>query len=339
MNSRHRQTPVLLAAIAAGCALASAFPGEQNAKRPKLGPLPNKVPAPKDNPTTPAKVSLGKQLFFDKRLSGDNAMSCATCHLPDKGLADGLARGKGRRGRKLDRNTPGLWNVGHFTRYFWDGRASSLEEQALAPIRSPDEMNQDLKGLVDELNAIPGYVRQFQKVFGTKATRAGIARALAAFERTLVTEPSPVDRYLAGDRTALSAAARRGLELFRRDAGCIRCHNGPLLSDGRFYRLGVSFKDKGLSAVTGKRGDVYKFRTPTLRNVAETAPYMHDGSLATLSDVVTFYYRNVPPEGPKGLKLDVKARLDGSVAEIGDLVEFLKALSGKPPKITPPRLP
>lgn len=305
----------------------------------ELVPLPKTVTAPKDNPTTPAKVELGKKLFFDPRLSGDNTMSCATCHMPDKAYGDGLALSPGAEGKPLERHTQTCLNVGFFNTFFWDGRAASLEEQALGPIQSTVEMNQDLDALETELAAIPGYVTEFKEVFGTTPNKEGIAKALAAFQRTLVTEPSPFDRFLAGDKDALSAEAKRGLELFRGEAGCIECHHGTLLSDGKFYRLGVSFKDEGRAKITGKKEDRYRFRTPSLRNIAETGPYMHDGSQKTLDDVVTFYFRGIPDSGPDGLSLDT-ASLDGvSFSDIPPMVEFLKSLSGKAPKITPPKLP
>lgn len=319
------------------------FPGaiaaEPPAQEPELVALPAQAPAPADNPTTPAKVELGKQLFFDPRLSGDNSMSCATCHLPKLAFADGRPRGEGFGGRELSRNTPGLLNVAFHGSFFWDGRVRTLEEQALMPIQAADEMNQDLDELEDELNVIPGYVRQFQTVFGTSATRDGVANALAAFQRTLVSRDSPFDRYLAGDEQALSADARRGLELFRGSAGCIRCHNGPLLSDGKFYRLGVGHSDEGRGGVTGKEEDRYKFRTPSLRDVARTAPYMHDGSQRTLTEVVEFYYRTAPTQGPDGLPLDIAPLLDQSFMEIAEIVAFLESLTGKAPEIVPPELP
>lgn len=312
--------------------------GDGKPKRKLLVPLPETVPTPEDNPATPEKVALGKQLFFDPRLSGDNRMSCATCHLPDKAFGDGLAQAKGQGDKILARNTPTLLNVGFFERYLWDGRAKSLEEQALAPIQSPEEMNQDLAVLEKELNAVPGYVEQFQKVFSTKVTRYGIARSLAAFQRTLVTKPSPFDRYLAGDRTALSAEAKQGLELFVGDAGCVRCHQGPLLSDGTFYRLGVSSKDEGLGGLTKKHEDKGRFRTPSLRNVAQTGPYMHDGSKKTLYEVVEFYYRGVPSTASDG-PLDVSPLLGQSYSEIPAIVAFLESLTGEQPKVEPPPLP
>jgi cytochrome c peroxidase len=307
--------------------------------RGQLVPLPRAVPAPPDNPTIPAKVELGKMLFFDPRLSGDNKMSCATCHIPDKAYGDGLALTPGAGGRLLERNTPSSLNVGFYQTYFWDGRASSLEEQALGPIQSSVEMNQGLDELEAELGAIPGYVTKFENVFGTKPNREGIARALAAFQRTLVTGPSPFDRFLMGDKSALSADAKAGFEIFRGEAGCIECHHGPLLSDGKFYRIGVSYVDEGRAKITGQKEDRFRFRAPSLRNVADTGPYMHDGSLKTLDDVVTFYYRGIPDFGPDGLILDTAARRGQSFSDIPQLVEFLKSLSGKSPPITPPLLP
>lgn len=316
-----------------------AGPKNSRPRDKRLVPLPAKVPAPKDNPTSADRVALGKLLFFDPRLSGDNSMSCATCHIPKKAFADGLKTGKGHRGKLLARNTPSVLNTGYLSRLNWDGRAKSLEEQALGPITSADEMNQDLGLLEKELNAVPGYIAEFRMVFGTRVTRAGIARALAAFQRTLVSGPSPFDRYLAGDSKALSDAAKRGLELFRGDAGCIRCHNGPALSDGKLYRLGASFGDKGVGALSKRREDDYRFRTPSLRNIAETGPYMHDGSLKTLNDVVRFYYRDVPASAPGGLALDVSPLADLSFSDVPDLVAFLKSLSGALPKVAPPELP
>lgn len=308
-------------------------------KNDRLGPLPQVAPAPADNPTTPEKVSLGKQLFFDPRLSGDNNMSCATCHVPEKAFGDGVALNKGHGGKTLARNTQTCLNVGFFSNFFWDGRANTLEEQALGPIQSADEMNQNLDHLEEELNGIPGYVSQFQAVFGSKPNRTGVAKALAAYQRTLNTGPSPFDRYLMGDKTALSADAKRGLELFQGEARCIECHNGPLLSDGKFYRLGVSEKDEGRAKITGKNEDRFRLRTPSLRNIAETGPYMHDGSIKTLDEVVTFYYRGIPQFGTDGLMPDAPDLRGQSFSDIPFLVAFLNSLTGKAPDFTPPTLP
>lgn len=341
LESNMRPLAILILILVTGVIASSStvHAKEGRTKRKLLVPLPQEVSAPQDNPTTPEKVALGKQLFFDPRLSGDNSISCATCHIPEKAFGDGQPRGTGAGGKELARNTPTLLNVGLYARYFWDGRAKSLEEQALGPIPSPVEMDQDLDELVQELNNVPGYVVQFEKIFGTRVTQEGIAKALAAFQRTLMTEPSPFDRYLLGDEQALSASAQRGLELFMGDAGCVQCHQGPLLSDGEYYRLGVSFTDEGLASVTGKSEDKGKFRTPSLRNVAQTGPYMHDGSMKTLDEVVTYYYRGVPATTHDGLPLDIQPLSGQSFSDISDLVSFLKSLTGEPPKIIPPDLP
>ncbi len=305
----------------------------------RLAPLPEFAPSPEENPTTPEKIALGKQLFFDPRLSGDNKMSCATCHLPEKAFGDGLMQAKGHGDKTLKRNSQTLLNVAFYDRYFWDGRVKTLEEQALGPIQSPDEMNQEIGELEKELRAITGYVTQFREVFGSEVNRDGIAKSLAAFQRTLITKPSPFDRYLSGDKNAISAEAKRGLDLFVGSSGCIRCHHGLLLSDSDFYRLGVSFKDRGLAEITKMPEDQGKFRTPTLRNVAQTGPYMHNGSLKTLDDVVTFYYRGVPKRTPDYLPLDIEPLSGQSFSEISDLVAFLKSLTGEAPRIDLPELP
>jgi cytochrome c peroxidase len=334
ISSRHLLYSIAIGLLIGLCARPNFPAAEPKSQKDKpLAPLPREVPAPKDNPTTPEKVALGKQLFFDPRLSGDNTTSCASCHDPKKTFGDGLARAKGRNGKTLGRNAPSLLNVGFYSSYLWDGRTSTLEEQALAPIQSPDEMNQDLDELEKELNAVPGYVAQFQVVFGEKVTRQGIAKALAAFQRTLVAKPSPFDRYLAGEKDAISDTAKEGMRLFMGEAGCVQCHRGPLLSDGKFYRLGVAQRDKGRGAFTGKREDDEKFRTPSLRNVAQTGPYMHDGSQETLYDVVAYYYRNMPSG------LDVEPLLGQSFSEVSLLVDFLQSLTGETPDVSPPELP
>tara|TARA_B100000809_G_scaffold177626_1_gene175173 strand:- start:1535 stop:2521 length:987 start_codon:yes stop_codon:yes gene_type:complete len=327
----NRWLPVSLILLST-CAL---FSQQKKTKPAVLAPLPAEVPAPKDNPTTPAKVELGRQLFFDVRLSGNNRISCASCHEPGRAFTDGRPLSPGADGMPLRRNTRSCLNAGFAKSLLADGRAASLEEQALLPIQSPAEMNQPLGSLEKELAEIPGYVRQFKAVFGEKPNRQDLARALAAFQRTLVSGPSPFDRFLSGEKEALSADARAGYELFRGEAGCIACHNGPLLSDGKFYRLGISFRDEGRARVTGKKEDRYRFGTPTLRNVAQTGPYMHNGSLKTLDDVVIFYYRGVPRQGREGLAPEIESLQDRSFSEIPLLVAFLEALTGELPKITP----
>ena len=293
----------------------------------RLAPLPGKTPQPPDNPTTTAKVALGKNLFFDPRLSGNNRVSCATCHVPNKAFADGQAFSIGVKGQKLARNTPSILNLGFQKELFWDGRAKSLEEQALMPVKSPQEMNQPIEELILELKTIGEYRESFTRAFEDGINAVNVAKALAAYERSLISKPSPYDDYLNGDKKALSVSALRGLELFEGDAGCVRCHNGPLLSDGKFYRLGVGRGDVGRAVITGKREDAYRFRTPSLREVSRTAPYMHDGSKKTLYQVVEYYYRGVPTRGPEGLELDIEPLSDRSFTEIDDLVAFLRTLT------------
>jgi cytochrome c peroxidase len=335
----YQRGSALIAGIVCIVTVQVALPNGQSTQSVNVATVPATVQASADNPTTPEKVALGKLLFFDSRLSGDNTKSCASCHFPDKAFADGLPKARGRAGKELSRNTPGLFNVGFYTVYFWDGRASSLEEQALLPLQSPEEMNQDLGALEKELQSVPGYATQFQTVFGSRVTAADIAKALAVFERTLVSRNSPFDRYLAGDKHALSEEALRGWELFRGDAGCMRCHNGPNFSDSKFYRLGTSFHDRGRGGVTGDQRNAFAFRTPGLREVARTAPYLHDGSMETLDQVVEFYYRGAPQQSFDGLPLDIAPLLGQSYSEISALVAFLESLSGELPTIVKPTLP
>jgi cytochrome c peroxidase len=302
-------------------------------------PLPAEAPSPPGNPATAAKVALGKQLFFDRRLSRDGSRSCADCHPPGKAFADGLALATGLSGKPLGRNTPTVLNAGLQEVLLWDGRARTLEEQALLPLESTEEMAKDIRGLVEDLGKIEGYARQFREVFGTEVTADGIAKAIAAFERTVVSGESPFDRFLAGDKKALSDDAEEGRRLFFGEAGCSTCHDGPLLSDGRFHRIGISSADEGRARVTGKKEDRGAFRTPPLREVARTAPYMHDGSLKTLTEVVTFYYRHLPERGPDGEALDARALTGRSFSEVPLIVAFLESLSGKLPDVKKPELP
>ncbi len=315
--------------LVAPIALSADSPGESG--HPPLAPLP-RLPAAQATPAARELIELGRRLFFDQRLSGDNQMSCSTCHDPQQAFGDGLPRAIGGGKKVLARNTPTILNVGFLSSFFWDGRAPTLEAQALMPIESKEEMNQELETLVRELRGIDEYRTRFRAVFRSTVTKDGIARALAAYQRTLVTPDAPFDRFLRGDRDALSSQAEEGYRLFIGEAGCVRCHNGPMLSDGKFYRVGVDFVDRGREKVTGKESDRYKFRTPSLRNVAQTGPYMHNGSLRSLDDVVMFYYRGVPATNAKGVELDVEPLTGQSFSEIPALVAFLESLSGKLPE-------
>jgi cytochrome c peroxidase len=251
------------------------------------------VPVPKDNPQTPEKIHLGKQLYFDKRLSKDDTVSCASCHDPKFGFSNGERFATGVGGAKGGRSAPSVINSAYYRQQFWDGRAASLEEQALGPIANPIEMALPIEDAVAKLNRINGYKTSFQKVFGTDVTADGIAKAIAAYERTVISGNAPYDRFKAGDKSALSEAAQRGMKLFFGKANCSACHGGTNFSDSGYHNIGIGMDakepDPGRFAISKLSGDTGAFKTPTLREIARTAPYMHDGSLATLEDVVDHY--------------------------------------------------
>jgi cytochrome c peroxidase len=324
-----------------GLSLALALPiASQPGEGLRANPALPAVAVPPDNPQTDAKVALGSQLFFDPRLSADNTISCATCHEPEKAWANHNPVDAGIAGRTGHRNSGTILDAAYMEFQFWDGRATTLEQQALGPIHNPVEMGETLPNVVRKLNAIEGYRAQFQAVFQSDVTVEGIARAIAAFERTVLSGPSPYDRYVAGDRTAMPASAIRGLRVFNGKAQCRTCHKGPMLSDQSFHNIGVGMDrpnpDIGREAVTKDPKDRGRFKTPSLRNVALTWPYLHDGSARTLADVVAFYDRGGLPNptldifiGPLGL----------SEAEREDLVAFMEALTGTLPRIVRPVLP
>jgi cytochrome c peroxidase len=297
---------------------------------------------PEDNPMTPAKVSLGKQLYFDKRLSIDNTISCASCHDPKKGWSNGDQFATGVGGLKGGRSAPTIINSAYFALQFWDGRAKHLEGQALGPIQNPIEMNMKLEEVVDRLNKVEGYRQQFQKVFGTEVNEEGIAKAIASFERTVLSGDAPYDRFKGGDKSALSESAQRGLKVFNNKGHCSACHTGGNFSDGAFHNIGVGMMakepDLGRYLVTKLSGDRGAFKTPTLREVARHSPYMHDGSQKTLEDVVDWYDKGGHPNP----QLDEEIfPLKLSAQEKTDLVTFLKeGLSSESyPDIEAPELP
>lgn len=299
-----------------------------------------------ENPLTPEKVELGRLLFFDPLVSGDNSMSCATCHHPDLGLADGRPLGMGvggtgfgpdrQGGRELSRNTPSLWNAAFNEWQFWDGRARELEEQARVPITNPDEMAEVPEQLVEELREIPEYVLLFEEAFEAdgpaSVTFQNAVAALTSFERTLVSFNSKFDRYAAGDFSALNASEKNGLKLFRSlETRCFECHSFPTFSDGSFRVLGVPDEgeaDLGRGAAADRSAD-RSFKVPSLRNVELTAPYMHNGSLATLEEVVTFYSEGGGRrEAHPAPGIDDKIqKFELTPQEATDLVAFLKALT------------
>jgi cytochrome c peroxidase len=323
------------------------------------------VPIPKANPQTPAKIELGRKLFFDRRLSGDGTTNCGTCHDPQQGYSDGLEISLNYPTTRNWRNSPTLINVAFQKFLFHDGRAASLEDQALFPLMSAFEMNQNLDYMEEEIRAVPEYVTEFTKVFGdADITRDRVAMAIAAFERTIVSGDAPLDRYLKGDRKALSPEAVKGYGLFTGKGKCTECHFGVNLADDRFHALNVPenpehltdpriaatrrfvakvyhFKefrtlaeDPGRFLITGERKDWKAFRTPTLREIAGTAPYMHNGISATLDEAIEFFNAG----GGKGNTVLTPLQL--TAEEKRQLKVFLEeGLTGAPMAFTYPKIP
>jgi len=300
------------------------------------------LPAMADNPLTAEKIALGKQLYFEPRLSADNSLSCASCHDPKKGWSNADATAVGFQGQRGGRSAPTVLNTAYQQFQFWDGRAASLEEQALGPIANPIEMNLTIEEAVQRLAAIEGYAQQFQAVFGEPVNAQNLAKAIAAFERTILAGNAPYDRYRAGQTDALSEQAQAGMKLFFGKANCSGCHVGPNFTDNGFHNLGVSIDksepDVGREAISQLGGDRGAFKTPTLREIARTAPYMHDGSLATLEDVVDYYSRGATPNDH--LDEEIFA-LNLSAEQKAALVAFLKEglSSSDYPDIEAPELP
>ncbi|HHH46966.1 MAG TPA: cytochrome-c peroxidase [Thiotrichales bacterium] len=310
-----------------------------------LEPLPANPPVPADNPMSAAKIELGKQLYFDPRLSINGTQSCNDCHNVMGSGTDNRATSIGAKGKHGGRSAPTVWNAAYLSAQFWDGRAATLEDQAKGPILNPVEMGMPSEqAVIDRLSKIPGYVDQFKAVFGENGlTYDNIARAIAAYERTLVTPNSPFDRYMRGDRSAMSAQAVRGMKLFE-SVGCVACHSGPNFSgpnlptgqpflqkfptftDNEYVKKYDFLKDPGRYEVTKKEADRHMWRVPTLRNVALTAPYFHNGAVKTLDEAV---------------RVMAKTQLDKELtdAQVADLVAFLESLTGEFPAQTMPQLP
>lgn len=330
----------LFVTAAAGLALAAA---SILAHAEVFRPLPDQPPIPADNPMTPEKIALGKQLFFDPRLSSDGTVSCNTCHNLMLGATDNRPTSVGVHGRVGGRKSPTLWNIGYMTSQFWDGRVPTLEEQAAGPFFNPGVMDMvDEERLADRIASIPGYRSQFDAVFG-EVSYANIAKALSAYQRTLNTPDSPFDRYLKGDEDALSSQALRGMALVR-EIGCTACHQGvnlagpdlpmgepflqrfPTFTDNVYVDKYDLMADPGRAASTGRDEDRHMFRVPTWRNVALGAPYFHNGRVWTLDEAV---------------RVMAATQLDLTLPEnqVADIVAFLDSLTGEIPLQTLPRLP
>lgn len=334
MRGRHHRAPValvllLLAAVAATAGTSAVDPGEVPLGFPE-------VPVPDRYPLTPELVQLGERLFFETRLSSDGTVSCGSCHRPELYFTDGLPKSRGVEEQEAEKNAPSVLNTGYYPNLMSDGRSPDLEDQVRYPVIHPREMNLTQDDVVDILEADPSYLADFEQAFGRKGISfERVTRALAAFQRTLVSGNSPFDRfYFGGDESALSESARRGWELFKGPAGCIECHSfneeNPFFSDFSFHNTGVGFSseppDLGRFHLTKERADKGLFRTLPLRNVAETAPYMSNGFLPTLEEVVDFYAGG----GLDNPFLDERIKpLDLDEEDRAALVAFLESLTGE----------
>jgi cytochrome c peroxidase len=304
-----------------------------------------KVPA--DNPMTKEKVELGKQLYFDKRLSGDGSRSCYSCHVKEKGLTDGLPTAIGAYETKLTRAAPTMWNVGYYEALYWDGRAPSLERQVLGAMSGGNMGNTGQNGrpstddTMAKIAAIPGYKTQFEKVFGPNSVnKENMAKAVSAFMRTIVSVDSPWLRFRNGQTGAFSQAAQRGWKIFDEKAKCTNCHDGRLLTDQQFHNVGIGMDaakpDPGRGAISKNEKDTGAFKTPTLLDISKTAPYFHDGSAKTLEEAV-----DVMINGGKKNKFLDETNLKPvqlTAAEKADLLAFLRSLTVSY-RIPDPKLP
>lgn len=304
--------------------------------------MPTVVPAPEDNQPNEARIDLGRKLFFEPMLSGTNSLSCASCHNPGLAWTDGLRTAIGMDMAILDRNTPTILNTAFATTQFWDGRAKTLEEQALGPLTSPNEMAENLATAISELKTIPGYVELFEEAYpGQNIKAETIAMAIASFERTIIATGAPFDSWLNGDSSAMSESAIRGFETFKEKAACVKCHSGFNFSDGSFHNIGVktpaaNLEDLGRYVVVPLPRMRGAFKTPTLRDVELTAPYMRNGIYKTLEEVIDHYDRGGDEKG--NLSPDIKP-LNLTEQEKKDLVDFMRHLTGEQKEISVPILP
>lgn len=290
------------------------------------------VVIPGDNPLTKEKVELGRLLFFDKRLSKNNTIACSSCHMPQFAFTDGRKVSTGIHGLTGDRSAPASINRVFSTVQFWDGRAATLEEQSIGPFTNPVEHGfADHEDMVAKMKKIAGYRKLFRQVFGTDVTIDGVGKAIASFQRTILSGNSPADRFDFGqEEKAISPEAQRGLELFRGKARCTRCHSGFNFTDEKFHNLGIGWDDNtvdlGRYMVTKNPEEIGAFKTPTLREIARSAPYMHDGRFKTLEEVVNFYNKG----GVKNPHQDsLIIPLELTEQEKHDLVDFLHMLNGE----------
>ncbi len=299
---------------------------------------PTSIPFPAGNSFSPERALLGRTLFFDPRLSGSKVLSCARCHNPGFSWSDALPKALGNGLRELPRLTPTILNLAWAEVLFWDGRAESLEEQALAPIESTSEMNQPFDAMIQTVAGIAGYRRLFEQAYpGEPISPPTVARAIATFERTVVSGRAPFDAWIGGNESAIPDNAKRGFDLFNGKAGCRKCHSGWNFTDNGFHDIGVRGADRGRGAVLPLPAMQFAFKTPTLRNIDRRAPYMHNGSEQSLPDVVELYDRGGretrPSLAPEIVPLHLTER------EKADLLAFLKTLTSVDKPTEVPLLP
>ena len=318
-------------------------PVESESKWPALAGY-EAMEVPADNPMTVAKVELGKQLFYDTRLSGDNSRACVSCHNPEHGLTPGPGVITGAYGVVMDRSCPTLWNIGYQKEFYWEGGSRSLESAAKGVWKFNMAIGRDGQPGMDDvcarLNQIEGYRKQFQDVFGEGATPDNVSKALACFLRTLVANDSAWVRFRAGGQSALSEGARRGYEIFKGKAACTNCHDGLLLTDLQYHNIGIGIKDEasgpGRFFISKNEKDRGAFKTPTLFNVGKSAPYFHDNSVATLEEAVDLMLGG-GIDNPHLDRTNLQPRVL-TAEERGDLLSFLRELTHAC-TIAPPTLP
>lgn len=298
---------------------------------------PDTIPFPAENPYTPAKAALGKMLFFETRLSRDKNLNCASCHNPSFGWEVPFAQAIGAGGKPLGRHAPTALNQAWAPHFFWDGRAGSLEDQARGPIEAAAEMDLPLATAVTRLKEVEGYRRAFDKAFPKEGlTEKTILKAIATFERTIVTGDTPFDRWVRGDEKALSDGAKRGFAVFTGKARCASCHSGWNFTDDKFHDIGLPTDDKGRSLVSKQGADDFGFKTPGLREIAARAPYMHKGQYATLEAVVAHYASGGTARPSRSALM---APIALSPQEVADLVAFMRSLSTPQATQSMPNLP
>jgi cytochrome c peroxidase len=300
---------------------------------------PATISFPAENKYTKERAELGRTLFFDPRLSSSQIMSCATCHNPAMSWGDGLPKAVGHGMQQLGRRTPTILNLADAERLFWDGRAESLEQQALGPIEAPGEMNLPLPKALEILRGIAGYRTMFELAYpGEGITAATLGKAIATFERTVVSGDAPFDEWIAGREDAISESAKRGFVVFNTKGNCAKCHTGWNFTDHSFHDLGMKDDDLGRGKLLPRLERMqHAFKTPTLRNVVDRRPYMHDGSLATLEQVIDYYDRGGDAKRP-GLAPEIKT-LALTAAEKQDLVAFMRTLTSADAPVQIPTLP